>query len=58
MDAEPKNEAWREYAADFTGMTDAEIEAECQIEENNLEQAEKWLDAVASWKAAGKPRNG
>lgn len=47
---------WRQYAADFAGMTDAEIEAECEIERANLDQAESWLEAVESWKAAGKPR--
>ena len=51
-----QTEAWKQYAADFKSMTDAEIEAECEQCRNEVEEAESWLEAVASWKAAGKPR--
>lgn len=51
-------EAWRQYTADFDGMDDAEIEMETRTAENNLDEAESWLEAVRSWEAAGKPRNG
>lgn len=47
---------WKQYAAAFNGMTDAEIEAECVQCRNQIDEAEDWLDAVASWDAAGKPR--
>lgn len=50
------DESWKKYAADFNAMTDAEIEAESQSSRRELEEAEEWLEAVASWQAAGKPR--
>lgn len=50
------NDAWKEYAADFDAMTDDEIEFEVRRSEEQLDEAESWLEAVASWKAAGKPR--
>lgn len=49
-------EAWKEYAADFNALTDEEIEREVHHAEYELDRAESWLEAVASWKAAGKPR--
>jgi hypothetical protein len=49
-------EAWKEYEADFNAMTDEQIEREVRISEDALDEAESWLEAVASWKAAGKPR--
>jgi len=49
---------WKQFAADFNALTDAEIEAECEAERTKLEEAESWLEAVASWEAAGKPRGG
>lgn len=48
---------WKQYANDFSAMTDEEIYEECSIARNDLEEAESWLEAVASWEAAGKPRN-
>lgn len=50
-------EAWIDYANDFDALSDEEIEEEVKYEENRLAEAESWLEAVASWKAAGKPRN-
>lgn len=50
------SEEWKRYEADFNGMTDEEIEGECKRERENLEAAEEWLEAVASWIRAGKPR--
>ncbi len=50
------SEHWKQYAADFNAMTDAEIEAECQHCREQVEAAEDWLEAVASWEAAGRPR--
>lgn len=49
---------WKEYEADFNSLSDAEIEAECVQEQTKMGEAESWLEAVASWKAAGCPRNG
>lgn len=48
---------WKKYAADFNAMTDEEIERETQSCRDDLEEAESWLEAVASWEAAGRPRN-
>ena len=50
------NDAWKEYEADFSYMTDEEIEQEYQIAVRDMEEAESWIEAVVSWKAAGKPR--
>ena len=50
------NDLWKKYAADFRAMTDAAIEDECKRCSDEIEAGEEWLEAVASWKAAGKPR--
>jgi hypothetical protein len=49
-------EAWREYAADFNAMSDEEIEEERTKAQYLVDEQESWLEAVASWEAAGKPR--
>jgi len=49
-------DAWKKYAADFRNMTDAEIEHESEHARVLIEKQEDWLEAVASWEAAGKPR--
>lgn len=51
------NEAWKEYRNDFNAMSDEEIEHETRIAQNDLDEAESWLEAVASWEAAGRPRD-
>jgi len=57
MSAKEKPSAvWEQYAGDFNSMTDEEVEREVRTAENDLDEAESWLEAVASWKAAGKPR--
>lgn len=48
---------WKEYAGDFNSMTDEEIEFELRLSENYVDEHQSWIDAVASWKAAGKPRS-
>lgn len=50
-------EPWRSYAADFNSMTDDQVEEETRRAEDALNKAEEWLEAVAAWKAAGKPRS-
>lgn len=50
------DDCWKEYENDFNAMTDEQIEAECRHEQNKLDEAESWLEAVALWKKAGKPR--
>lgn len=49
-------EAWKRYEADFNSMTDEEIERERQSAQALVDEQEDWLEAVASWEAAGKPR--
>ena len=48
--------AWEDYKADFDGMTDAEVQEEVDAEQSKMDEAESWLEAVASWIAAGRPR--
>ena len=50
------NEAWKSYADDFNAMTDKEIADEVERARAVVEEEEAWLDAVASWEAAGRPR--
>lgn len=50
------DDAWKEYAADFNTLTDEQIAYEVSQSQTVLEEAESWLEAVASWEAAGKPR--
>ena len=56
-DAWKHNDAWKQYAADFRAMTDEEIETESAHARNEIDEHESWLEAVASWEAAGKPRD-
>jgi hypothetical protein len=51
------NELWKQYAADFNAMSDEEIESERQAAQDLVDEQESWLEAVASWEAAGKPRS-
>jgi hypothetical protein len=48
--------AWMDFRADFDGMTDAQIAEESEKASREMEEAEAWLEAVASWEAAGRPR--
>ncbi len=49
--------AWKRYAADFDAMTDEEIDHETRRSEEQLAEAEDWLEAVASWETADRPRS-
>lgn len=49
---------WKEYAADFNAMSDNEVEFERRRSQDLVDEQQEWLDAVASWIAAGKPRDG
>lgn len=51
------NDAWKQYRGDFNAMTDEEIEREFMIAFDTVAVEEEWMEAVVSWKAAGKPRN-
>tara|TARA_Y100001968_G_scaffold301479_1_gene313779 strand:+ start:135 stop:308 length:174 start_codon:yes stop_codon:yes gene_type:complete len=50
------DELWKKYETDFNAMTDDEVEAERQSAQNLVDKHTEWLEAVASWEAAGKPR--
>jgi hypothetical protein len=50
--------AWKRYEGDLNAMSDEDIEIETRRAEDMLAEAEDWLEAVASWKAAGRPRAG
>lgn len=55
-DYEDMNKAWEDFKGDFNSMTDEEIEYEVRVSQQMIDEHEAWLEAVASWKAAGKPR--
>lgn len=55
-DLEQRVAAWKKYEADFNAMTDAEIARETEACRAQVEEAEDWLEAVAAWEEAGKPR--
>lgn len=51
------NDAWKKYKGDFNSLSDKEIEFEVRRAHDEIDRAEEWLEAVASWEAAGKPRS-
>lgn len=48
---------WRKYQSDFNSMTDDEVDQQEQEAQAKIDEEQDWVDAVASWKAAGKPRS-
>lgn len=50
-------QTWEKYEADFNALTDNQIEFECSGCRDKIDEAESWLEAVAAWEKAGKPRN-
>ena len=48
--------SYSDYQGDFDNLTDEEIEWEVNMALDQLNEAESWLEAVAAWKADGKPR--
>lgn len=49
------NGTWKKYAGTLNSLTDEQIEFECESARNDMANAKEWLEAVASWEAAGKP---
>ena len=47
---------WTKYAGDFRSMTDSQINMECKRAQDLIDSYEEWIEAVAEWKKAGKPR--
>lgn len=48
--------AWEKYRGDFNAMTDEQIEEAIKDAQAIIDREEAWVEAVASWKKAGKPR--
>lgn len=48
--------AWEKYRGDFNSMTDEQIEEAIKDAQAIIDREEAWVEAVASWKKAGKPR--
>lgn len=51
-----ENDAWKRYADDFNALTDEQVETERERAQSVVDEETDWLEAVASWEAAGKPR--
>ena len=51
------DDLWKEFEADFNSLTDEEIERETDDAQSVIDEQTAWVEAVASWKAAGKPRS-
>jgi acyl-CoA reductase-like NAD-dependent aldehyde dehydrogenase len=47
---------WTKFQGDFNALTDEEVSDVTRRMEDQLEEAEDWLEAVAAWEAAGRPR--
>lgn len=47
---------YEKYQNDFNNLSDSEIEYITREEQDKLNEAEEWLEAVAAWEADGKPR--
>lgn len=45
------------FQNDFDAMSDNDVIAETRRMEDQQAEAEDWLEAVAAWEAAGKPRS-
>lgn len=51
------NNIWKQYTDDFNQMTDEEIDNETRRSQDLVNEHTEWLEAVASWVSAGKPRD-
>lgn len=49
---------WERYSGDFNAMSDSEIEREAAASQEVVDRETAFVEAVASWKRAGKPRSG
>lgn len=54
--AEANNDAWERFLGDFRSMDDDQIDRAVAEAQTLIDREEEWIEAVASWKAAGKPR--
>lgn len=49
-------ETWKRYEEEFNTLTDEEIAEETSYCLGEVVEVQDWLDALASWNAAGRPR--
>lgn len=50
--------SWENYKGDFNSMTDEEVDTAEAEAQDRIDTETEWVEAVAAWKAAGKPRGG
>jgi hypothetical protein len=48
---------WQKFSGDFNAMTDAEIDQELDQAQAKIDEETEFVEAVAVWKKAGKPRS-
>lgn len=48
---------WKKFKGDFNSMSDEEIDREAQTAQDLIDENSEFVEAVAAWKAAGKPRD-
>lgn len=48
--------AWKKFENDFNAMTDEQIADESRDAQDRINADEEWLEAVAAWEDAGRPR--
>lgn len=51
------NRAWSKYQNDFDAMTDKQVENEKKRSQDLIDEHEEFVEAVAAWEAAGRPRS-
>lgn len=47
---------WARFQNDFDAMSENDIIEETRRMEDQADEAEEWLEAVAAWRNAGSPR--
>jgi hypothetical protein len=57
QDSAPDGAAWASYQNDFDAMSDEEVAYEARRARETVAVEEDWLEAVAAWEAAGRPRS-
>jgi len=50
------NDVWKKFQGDFNAMTDTQIDWETKRAQDVVDEQEEWLEAVAAWTSAGRPR--
>lgn len=47
---------WSQFQNDFDAMSDKDVDDKTRSMADQLDEAEEWLEAVAEWRSAGRPR--